>query len=252
MTNPMDLTGRSILVTGASSGIGRETSILLSRLGARLVLVGRNEQRLSETASRLEGTGHRAECFDLTKFEDVPPWMKRLVAELGPFHGLVHSAGVQVASPLRFLKRSDVEEVMNINFLAAVGLTQGFRQKGVYAKPGSVVFVSSVVGSVGQPGISAYAGSKGAIRALTKSLALELVRDGIRVNCVAPGHVETEMSVRFRQSLTPEQVANIDAMHPLGIGQPLDVAYAIAFLLADTARWITGTELVVDGGYTAH
>ncbi len=141
---------------------------------------------------------------------------------------------------------------MRINVGAAIGLAKGFCQKGVCAPGGSIVFISSVAGLTGQAGLAAYAASKGAIVALTKALAVELAGEHIRVNCVAPGVVTTEMGQSLLRMLTPEQDADLEAMHLLGLGRPRDVAYAIAFLLAETARWITGTVLVVDGGYTAH
>jgi NAD(P)-dependent dehydrogenase (short-subunit alcohol dehydrogenase family) len=250
--NPMDLTGHSILVSGASSGMGRETSILLSRLGATLVLVARRADALAETERLLEGSGHRSVPYDLTATDGIPAWMKALAAESGPLSGLVHSAGIQLTRPLRVLTQAHLDDVMRINLGAAVALVKGFRQKGVVSDKGrSVVLVASIMGLVGQPGIGAYAASKGALIALCRSLALELAPERIRLNCVCPGHVHTEMAQRLRETLTPEQFAAIEAMHPLGIGTALDVAYAVAFLLADTSRWITGTTLVVDGGYTA-
>ena len=252
MFNPMDLSGQTILVTGASSGIGRETAILLSRLGARLVVVGRNVEQLQRTIARLEPGAHRAEVLDLAQQADrIPSWIKELTKEIGPLRGLVHSAGIHQARPLRFLSAENLDDVMRINFVAAVQLAKGFRQRGVCASSSSIVFLSSVVGLVGQSGVSAYSASKGALIALSRSLALELVAEGIRVNCVAPGQVRTEMAEQQQQSLTAEQFTAIEARHPLGLGQPSDVASAIAFLLADTGRWITGTTLVVDGGYTA-
>jgi 3-oxoacyl-[acyl-carrier protein] reductase len=250
--NPMDLTGRRILVTGASSGIGRETSILLSRLGANLVLVARRADALAETERLLEGNGHRSVPYDLTATDGIPAWMKTLAAGGGCLNGLVHSAGIHLTRPLRVLTQAHLDEVMRVNVGAAVALAKGFRQKGVVGeKGGSMVLLSSVMGLVGQPGVSIYAASKGALIALCRSLALELAREQIRLNCVSPGQVHTEMAQRQRETLTPEQSAAIEAMHPLGIGRALDVAYAIAFLLADTGRWITGSTLVVDGGYTA-
>jgi NAD(P)-dependent dehydrogenase (short-subunit alcohol dehydrogenase family) len=252
MINPMDLSGRTVLVTGASSGIGRETSILLSQLGARLVLVARHADRLAETAARLEGQGHRVEPFDLTQVDDIPAWLKHVASEVGALHGIVHSAGVHVTQLVRFQSSGEVSALLRINLDTAFGLAKGFRQKGVYANQGRLVLLSSVMGLVGQPAVTAYAASKGALIALSKSLALEWARDGLRVNCVAPGQVQTEMTETMQETLTVDQVAAIEAMHPLGIGTALDVAYAIAFLLADTGRWITGSTLIVDGGYTAH
>ena len=192
------------------------------------------------------------EAVDLVQLGDgISVWMKEIAKSVGPLHGLVHSAGVHQALPLRFQSTEQLDTVMRINFLAAVQLAKGFRQRNVCTSPSSIVFLSSVMGLVGQPGVSAYSASKGALIALSRSLALELVADGIRVNCVAPGQVRTEMAEQQQQSLTAEQFAAIEARHPLGLGRPSDVASAIAFLLADTGRWITGTTLVVDGGYTA-
>jgi NAD(P)-dependent dehydrogenase (short-subunit alcohol dehydrogenase family) len=251
MLNPLDLRGRTILVTGASSGLGRETSILLSKLGARLILVSRNEERLNQTAELLDGSEHLIKPFDLTAFDNISTWLKSIAKEAGPLHGLVHSAGTQNIQPLRFSTSKDIENSMHLNVNSAILLAQAFRLKGVSAAGGSIVFISSVMGLVGQPLRSIYSAGKGALIALARSLALELARDKIRVNCVAPAFVKTAMLDTLQAVLTPEQFTAIEAQHPLGFGAPLDIAYAIAFLLADTGRWITGTTLVVDGGYTA-
>jgi NAD(P)-dependent dehydrogenase (short-subunit alcohol dehydrogenase family) len=252
MINPLDLSGQTILVTGASSGIGRETARLISQLGAHVVVAGRNEERLTETVRSLDGEGHRAELFDLSSVDEIPSWLKRISASFGPLHGLVHSAGTIKLRPLRALNSQTVEDLMSINVNAAIGLAKGFCQKNVHAPSGSIVFLSSVTGLTGQAGLAAYAASKGAIVALTRALAVELAAEGIRVNCVAPGLVTTEMGQGQLGLLTPEQGAALEAMHLLGFGCARDVSNAIAFLLAETARWITGTVLVVDGGYTAH
>ncbi|MGV3616334.1 MAG: SDR family NAD(P)-dependent oxidoreductase [Fimbriimonas sp.] len=248
----MNLTGRTIVVTGASSGIGRETCLVLSRLGARLILVGRNEANLEETRSQLEGGEHLVRPFDLTQTETLPAWLKGIAAETGPLHGAVHSAGLHQARPVRSYSPDDIRAIFQINVEAAAMLTKAYRQKGVRAESGSVVYVASVVGLVGQAGVSTYSATKGALVALTKSVALELASERVRVNCVAPGVVETEMSGALRDKMTPEQFERIETMHPLGIGAANDAAMAIAFLLSDAAKWITGTALVVDGGYTAH
>ena len=252
MFNPMDLTGRTILVTGASSGIGRATSVVLSRLGAKVILVGRNADELDRTAEMLESAPHRIESRDLSDTESIPKWLKTLAEQEGPLNGLVHSAGVHTPKPVRFVSTDDVESLMRINFTSAVQLTKGFRQRKVVAAPAAIVFVSSILERVGQPAASLYSASKGALGALARSLALELAPEQIRVNCVAPGVVRTAMTQKFREQLTEQQFADIEAMHPLGLGEPVNVAHSVAFLLGATGSWITGSTLVVDGGYTAH
>lgn len=246
----MDLSGRAILVTGASSGIGRETSILLSQLGARVILAGRSQERLEQTHQAMAGADHLVEVFDLLALAQIPEWIKRLAASMGPLHGLVHCAGVHNAHPLKTLSADKFEEVMRANVSSALMLAKGFRQKGCHAAGAAIVLLSSTAGLVGEPGVAAYAASKAALLGLSRSLAAELASQGIRVNCVAPGMVRTEMSGRLRQLLLPEQFAALEARHLLGLGEPRDVANAIAFLLADTGRWITGSTLVIDGGYT--
>jgi NAD(P)-dependent dehydrogenase (short-subunit alcohol dehydrogenase family) len=250
--NPMDLAGRTILVTGASSGIGRETATLLSQLNARVVLAARDAERLEQTRAGLLGEEHRVETFDLNAVQEIPGWVKTLAAACGPFDGIAHCAGIHDMRPLNTMRAERFEDVMRTNVTSGVMLAKGFRQNGCFRRGGGIVFLSSVAGLVGQAGVSAYAAGKAALAGLTRSLAVELAPQGIRVNCVAPGLVDSEMTTRLRNSLSPEQFAAVEALHPLGLGTTRDVAHAVAFLLAETGRWITGSTLVVDGGYTAH
>jgi len=251
MINPMDLTGKTILVTGASSGIGRDTAIFLSQLGARLILVGRNVERLEATASKLETPNYLLEAFDLRETDKITDWLKNITQKTGPLDGLVHSAGVPAMIPLKLLTVKQLEDAIAINLNAALFLTKAFRIKGNHQPKSSIVFLSSSAGLTGEPGVSAYSATKGALIAMARSLAVELVKQGIRVNCVAPGFVRSELLEKYEVRVSPEQLAATEATFPLGFGETIDVAYAIAFLLAETGRWITGTTLVVDGGYTA-
>jgi NAD(P)-dependent dehydrogenase (short-subunit alcohol dehydrogenase family) len=240
-----------MLVTGASSGIGRETAILLSQLGARVVLVARNPAGLEQTRSLLEGPDHRVEPRDLAALNDIPGWLQGLSRELGAFSGLVHCAGLQMTLPLRLVTVQQLKPIIEINLTAAIMLAKGLRQKEVHTSPASLVLLSSAMGLVGSAGRSVYSASKSALLGLARSLAIELAGEGLRVNCVAPAFVNSEMLNDLKRRLRPEQLAAIESAHPLGIGHVRDVAHAIAFLVADTGRWITGTTLAVDGGYTA-
>ena len=251
MLNPLEMTGRRILVTGASSGIGRETAIILSRLGARIVLVARNRERLEETAGKLEGTGHGIEVCDLSEYENIPSWMRECAVRDGPIDGLVHSAGLHISMPVKAMSAADAERLWQTNVSASLWLAKAYRQRGVNNSGGCLVFLASAAGLVGQAGHSAYSASKGAVMAMARSLAMEFIGDKIRVNCVAPGYVSS-MSAEFAGGATEEHLAAIKRMHPLGLGEPADVAYAVAYLLSPASKWVTGTVLVVDGGYTCH
>jgi len=252
MINPLDLTGKTILVTGASSGIGRETAVILSQLGAGVVLSGRNVERLNDTKTMLSEGAHSIEPFDLDNTGQIPVWLQTVAAKAGGLHGMVHCSGVASRMPVRFMTIQQAEALMRANWTSAWALAKGFRQKRVFAgTDGRIVFVSSISALAGQVGATAYASTKGAILSLTRSLAVEFCAEGIHVNAVLPGLVQTEMAEAMSKELTPDQFQTLVAKHPLGLGQPRDVAYAIAFLLAETSRWITGSVLTVDGGYTA-
>ncbi len=250
MSHPFSLEGARILITGASGGLGRATAVLAAQMGAQVILTGRDAARLEETRAQLTGEGHRVEPRDLRDTAGIPQWMAGL-AETGPLTGLVHAAGIQIVRPLRLLDDAVFNETMTVNLNTALALAKGFRQKTVRAADGSIVLFSSVMGLAGQPGQAAYSASKGALISMCRSLALELAPERIRINCVAPGLVETEMAGRLKETLPPAQFEAVTAMHPLGLGSPGQIAAPVVFLLSSAAAWITGTTLVIDGGYMA-
>jgi NAD(P)-dependent dehydrogenase (short-subunit alcohol dehydrogenase family) len=252
MTNPLDLSGKRILVTGASGGLGSVIVQLLAELGGTLILSGRDEAKLNTVAQSLSGEAHRVYPFDLTLVEDIPEWLKFLTSETGSLDGLVHCAGLSTVMPIRMMKWERAQQIMAVNWGSAWALAKGYRQKGVFSSVGGrLVFLASTAGLVGEAALSAYSASKGAVIAMTRSLAAEFAVDGINVNSVAPGFIVTDMNVAYLGSITTEQLAILKSRHPLGFGSPADVANAVAFLLSGASRWITGTTLAVDGGLTS-
>jgi NAD(P)-dependent dehydrogenase (short-subunit alcohol dehydrogenase family) len=248
--NPMDLTGRRVLVTGASSGIGRATAQGLAALGARVIATGRDAGRLTATLETLSGAGHQAVAFDLSAIDAIAPFVQKIATE-GALSGIAHCAGIQLGKPVRVTDQAFMDQMFRVNVESGIALARGFRQRGVAAAGASLVLLSSVSALVGQASNVVYCASKGAVLAATKALAVELMRDGIRVNAVLPALVETEMAERFRATMTEAQWQGYVAQYPMGIGKPQDIANAIGFLLSDASRWINGIGLVVDGGVLA-
>ena len=246
MYNPFSLENKKILVTGASSGIGKAIAIECSKMGAEVIITGRNEQRLAETYEQLEGRHPAYIVADLTKEEDI----ERLVAGTENLNGLVNCAGLTIPKPFKFLQESDIETVMTVNFNAPLLLTQRLVKKKKLEKGGSVVFISSISGTkVSYIAGSIYSASKGAINGLCKGLALELAPQQIRVNTVVPGMVET--NIVSGGEIAEEQLEIDRQKYPLKrYGKPEEVAYAVVYLLSGASGWVTGSNLLIDGGYT--
>ena len=246
MYNPYSLEGKTILVTGASSGIGRASAIECSKLGAHVVITGRNEERLGQTLSQLStsfGAIHQMIVADLTDEDSL----NVLVSQIDSLDGLVNNAGVNRVKPVTFIKQEDMEYVFQNNTWTAVNLTRLLCKKKKLKKNGSVVFTSSVSAFFNAPGRALYAGSKAALTSFMRSFAVELADKGIRANAVHPGMIETKMIV---ENLTEEELQNNLKEYPLNrFGKPNDVAWAIIYLLSDASSWVTGTSMVIDGGF---
>lgn len=246
------LQNKKILITGASSGIGRSVAEYFSIQGAQVVITGRNNSRLNETFQQLTGEGHHQIITDINIPDNIHNLLKSTVQLIGPLDGVVHCAGIQKTLPLQALKEEQFDEIFSTNVKSAQFITKELRRKGNYNEGCSLVYLSSVAGVCGEPAITTYSASKSALIGLTKSAAIELARNKIRVNCIAPGPVETEMTIAFSKKLTEDQLKIIERNHPLGIGKAEDVAYAAAYLVSNLSKWVTGTTLYVDGGYSAH
>lgn len=250
MDNLFSLNNKKIIVTGASSGIGRQCAINFNRLGAFVVLIGRSEERLKETASLLLNDNFVLLATDITNYNLTTDKLEKVLEEIDKIDGIVHAAGISTTLPLRNITPEKLQPFFETNVYAAINITK-LLTKSKYANPDgmSIVFIASVMGVVGELGKTMYSLTKGALVAGSKSLALELASKNIRVNCVLPGVVETPMSANAVYSQNEEAYNKIKSLHPLGFGQPEDVANACVFLLSESSRWITGSSLVVDGGY---
>ena len=248
----LDFGGRWVVVTGASSGLGRAIAIALAEHGAKLLLIGRHADRLAATAAALPGAGHRQQQIDLARHDLIAAAVASTREDVGPLYGLCHAAGVVETRPLPTNTTQVVQSQLDVNLLAGLELARCVcRRDTMTAEGGSVLFISSVYGKVGMPGQIGYCATKGALAAASRAMAIELARRRIRVNSLSPGLVLTQMTEAALAKLSHEQVERLKAAYPLGIGQPEDVARAAVFLLAPGTGWITGVDLPVDGGYTA-
>ncbi len=242
--NPFSLKGKTILVTGASSGIGRETAIVCSKLGATIILNARNEERIRETFESLDGDTHYIILGDVTEQESL----EKIVKNLPTIDGMVLCAGKAINLPVQFCDREHMDDLFNLNFFSTVELFRLVYKKKKINKGGSIVLIDSVGGLTRfAPGGAIYGATKAALSSFSKFCAREFAPRKIRVNCICPGMIDTPLI--HRGTITEEQLQEDAKRYPCGrYGNPEDVAYGAVYLLSDASSWVTGTNLFIDGG----
>lgn len=243
--NPFSLAGRTILVTGASSGIGAATASLCANMGARIVACGRDTARLDAVVASLAGSGHEAIVGDLTD----PAARQALVDAVSALDGCVFSAGVATLAPMRMVSQRHMETLFAVNYDAPVLLTQALLAKRKLAPNGSLVYVTAIAEHAAPFATGIYSGTKGALTATVRTIALEVAKQGIRANCVSPGYVDTPMMEGLQNVMNS---ADKMQLAPLGTIAPADVAAGIAWLLAPASRWVSRTALKIDAGLTLY
>lgn len=246
--NPLDFSNRKILVTGASSGIGQATAIYLSKLGAQIVLNGRNEERLNSTLLQLTAERHQIIIADLAIEEDLSSLFEKIIGDGLKLNGMVHCAGIPFVMPLQSLTKKRLSEVMENNFFPFVELVRQYAKKK-YSSGGNIVCISSILSVQPRAYEAGYIASKAAMNASVASLAFELAKKGIRINGILAGNIMTEMAKKTLQEFdNKEHLQNVIDKSLLGLGEPKDIASVCAFLLSDMSRFITGRNIYADGG----
>ena len=241
--NLYSLKGKTILITGASAGIGKGVALMCSKLGAQCVITARNEQRLSETLNAMEGEGHQMLLADLTDFKNL----ESFISQMPKLDGIVHCAGIGQRKMAKLLDEEDIDAVMNANFKGPVMLQNELLKQKKINKGASIVFIASIATESPSMGNSIYSASKGALLSYSLCLKEELAPRMIRVNCISPAMVWTELVLS--DGISVDQLKRDEAKYPLKrYGQPEDVAHLAAFLLSDASSWMTGSNIKLTGG----
>ena len=246
MANPFSLGGKTILLTGASSGIGAATAKECARQGAIVVITGRNQERLNAVLQQLEGSGHIAISCDMCNPADV----ESLCGQLPALDGMAFCAGITRTIPVKRIKKEDINDIFSTNLTSPIEIVNSLVKQKKVNRGGSIVFISSISSSYADMGNSVYAATKGGIISFSRVLALELASKGIRANCVRPGFVAGTGMTEGLSRLSEEQIDLERQKYPLGFGETSDIANGIIYLLSDASKWVTGTTLTIDGGIT--
>ena len=243
MTNPFSLEGKTIFVTGASSNIGRQIAVKCSEMGAKVIATARNEERLKETLGKMTGESHQIVQSDLSEAEQIPT----LVEQLPQLDGIVMCAAVFRTTPIRNNRRKYTEDMFKTNTFANIDLVQLLLKNRKIKDGGSILFISSVAAYRPYAGNALYSATKGAINSFCQVLAIEQGNRKIRANCVSPGIIQSDMEVKD-WAVTQEELDKEEARFPLGFGHTEDIAYAAVYMMSDASKWVTGTNMIVDGG----
>lgn len=248
LVQKLDLSGKKIIVAGASSGIGRQAAITLSENGARIIAIARRENMLMETTNQLKGEGHCHYSFDLTNIEGIPELIKRIVSENGKLDGLAYCAGIGRTLPLKSFSPKMVDEVMRINFYAFYEIVRQFCKKNCYNPSAKIVGISSIASIAGSKGQSIYGASKGAMDSAVKVISQELIEKGININTIRPTFVKTELYDKFISN-SDDGEGRLKTYQPLGPIETEDVAYLITYLMSPAGKYITGQQIDIWGGH---
>lgn len=244
--------GENILVTGASDGLGRAICLLLNSLGANVIGIARSEDKLKLLKDEMKDKEKFSYIIrDLSiDIDELPNFVSKITKEYGKLSGLVYSAGKLELLPIKGLDSDRIDTLFNVNFKSLLMTTKGFVDKRNSLENSSIVYISSISSILGIKGMILYSSSKGAINSLVKTLAVEISSRKMRVNSVLPGHVETNMTLQNKDANSKEYLNELETMYPLGLGSPDDIANIVTFLLSNKSRWITGQNIVIDGGRT--
>lgn len=251
--NPFSLSGKTIVISGAASGIARQCAISCSKMGAKLILLDLNGEGLRETLTMVDRPeDHFIAEVDLTDREAIAAVVEEGVSTIGKISGLLNCAGISMTLPMNVVRVDAMERLFKVNVFTGYFLTQEICKRKYLSDDGaSIVLFSSVAGSFGSSGKSVYGMTKGALKSLAKSLAVELARINVRVNSISPGVIVTPINQNLPHLADPQKRAALESQHLLGLGKTTDIANACIYLLSDASRWVTGTNLFVDGGFSA-
>lgn len=247
--NPFSLEGKTIMVTGASSGIGRQCAIDCSKMGAKVVAIGRDQERLNSVVNEMQGRGV-SYAFDLAEIGGIKNLVEKIVEENGKLDGFIHAAGIEVTNPVKLSKPENYESLYQVNFLSAVEIVKHLCGIKTFNKGGSIVLIGSISGVIARKGLAAYAASKGALMSAARVMALEMAHREIRVNTISPGTILTPMMQKALDAMSEEDKKKRIEGFLLGLGQTTDISNACIYLLSEASRWITGQNLIIDGGFT--